>query len=437
MEALSQLIMNLKGKDSLSTSQSIARIVSYLVINVPEDNKSEWFEEQSMSVVFALDELIMQNILARGDNNHHITFSVTAGAPGTGKGTNIASINEVFSLLKAVTKESELQLPPLLIPLVESYTGMSSSIITGTGGITNMPTGEYEILFGDLSRIIKEEIAKGSLAGDGLMTLCVKLMIFLRISQGAEKIQFDLWPRTEKQFEYYRKLVQILRQNSILVNSEIMMLRLLTTQEITATLANKEEYTMQAHQISAKIKEKLQSKEYSERTKSIETSDTPLKEKVKQLSEISQEIMASLEKIYSDQISHFVFLELHRALDRMAYRLSITLQKGEILRVDELPHIQLNRFSFFFGNTGPAFIKATDTNEIAMISSFQNPGAVVREILQSIAVKHENGAILAEMPGLWHTIEDVGAIIAEQIVKKEPLSVDRYKKELIEVLKSI
>jgi len=433
MQELTQLLVLPSESNAESIRRMLKKVFELIVHGSPMTEKSAYFEEIAGENMSQLDDMIVNALLKRPVEDREIVFSVTAGAPGTGKGTNINAINETFRLLAHTAKENNKPLPRLLANMVESYTGKALSIVTGTGGMTNMPAGEYEELFGEFAKQLKEIVSAGGFVGNRMMSFAVKLMLLLRIAEGARKIQFDLWPRTVEQFDHFSELVQKLRMNGITIITDIVMLRLLTNSEITASLENKSEYVAVAGNVGQTIREKLKGEAYKPKIERV-LQEENFSQKVEELLSIVGKIMAEVKQQYVDNPAQLVILELERALERMTYRLKKTLEVGETPRVDELPHTQLNRFTVFFGDTGPAFVQATDKVDITMVSSYQSPSVVVKDILRFGALKIEDGAIMTEEKELWNTIEEIGAEIAEKIVKKQTYSDEEYITKFNEVL---
>ncbi|WKZ30643.1 MAG: hypothetical protein QY314_02620 [Candidatus Dojkabacteria bacterium] len=444
-ESLSRYLTNPSTDISLQVINELSRLMNDAVTafqadkNNPHIDKDmeSWAEQE----IPAMEDLIVTaaHAMAAKDPQFALTFAVWSGPPGTGKGTNIDSITIASKLLLDAYSESEKQVPETILPVLKSHTDKRASIITGTGGIMRDQRGEYKDIFGKVPALVAELVRRGDLVGDMFMTYCVLIMILVRVTQGARKIQFDLWPRTLAQLTMYDRLIVKLRVRGVDIYTEMINLRLLTQQEITAMKENILQYAARSEQIGKLKLQKMLEPWFKDeinkiRVMSFEAEHVKMYEMSKEVvdklvSQVKEEMQTD-----DDPAARVIMAEYDRAIERSVYRFGKAVEKKELPRDDELPHSQLNRLRIFEMDTSPSVLRASLDHNINFISSFQSPAKVVEDILNASIDKIEKGAFRYEFADIWNTFLTVTGEIADAVVQRQAVDEEKYKTVLKEAL---
>jgi hypothetical protein len=410
-----------------------------LETNLPEIKKmlDEWAVEY-MAIVEDILSTAIAN-LKQKDSNFSLVLATWAGPQGTGKGTNIEAIAKACEVLEQAYTSRGMQMPESVAPLVRMNTGKSSAVIVGTGGIANQPQGEYKDLFNQAYQITGAMSRKGELVSDYYIGLFVELMILLRVAEGSQKIQLDLWPRTENQFVQYQSLLDICKQKGVTILTDVVNLKLLTPEEMSHMVKDLEGYAAKSRQIGQLKKQKMKESWFTEPAEKVKNmnfaSQYPQMYEIMEvavarvIAEVKQEM-----KVQTDVVAANIMAENDRALERMAYRFKKSVEAGEMPRTDELPHTQLNRLASYEMETSPAFLEAAKNIDVDFVSSFQSPALVVHDILNAAIEEIEDGRFAKENSKVWGVFVATAGEMAEKIVKKEKDITEGMVERIVAVL---
>jgi adenylate kinase family enzyme len=444
-ESILSILKNPTPDMSITVVSELSRLMTDAVSAFQSDTTdlhvdktmARWAEQE----IPAMEDLIVSAALsiAEKDTTFGVTFAVWSGPPGTGKGTNIEAITIASKLLAEAYETSGRHIPDTIVPLIKSNTDKRASIITGTGGIMRDQRHEYKDIFGSVPSLVSDLVRRGDLVGDMFMTYCVLIMVLVRITQGARKIQFDLWPRTLAQLTMYDRLIVKLRVSGIDVYTEMINLRLLTQQEITAMKENILEYAARSEQIGKLKLQKMKEQGFVDEVNKMRAMDFQKDHVV--MYEMSKQIVDKLisqvkEEMQTEEevAARAIMAEYDRALERSAFRFGKAIEKKEIPRDDELPHSQLNRLRIFEMDTSPSVMRASLDHQIHFISSFQSPAKVVEDILDGSISKIEDGEFRTSFPEVWSTFLTVTGEIADAVVHRNPVDEEKYRNILVEVI---
>lgn len=385
------------------------------------DAAAKPYYEKAQEMIVSLSKHLSKN-----DPDFSVTFSVWGGPPGTGKSTNLDAMAASMAIVAKAYKQKNMEPQSSIKPLVYSYTEKSSAVVVGTGGISNAPKGEYLEIFGNFQPLIKTIVQGGEFVGDIAITLMIFMTIILRLKQGARKIQLNLWPRTESQQVFYDQFIAKLKESGVQVYSELMNLRLLTTEEIALMRGSVDTFAETGKILGKQIKQKLQAPETAEII-TLSKQESTVKAQYELTKHIVSDILDELKKEYVKQendAAAIILRELERVISRLEYRFQLALDKGEEPRPDELPYSQLNRLVVFVSETSPAALKASQKQAIDFVSAYQPPANVIQDILTASISQIEKGSFKNEYPQLWNEIFAITGEVAEQIVKGEVLDYD-------------
>ncbi|MFZ6022591.1 MAG: hypothetical protein ACOYT9_03950 [Patescibacteria group bacterium] len=379
----------------------------------------------------AFEDLIVEEVVKR--HVQGITLCVWAGPPGSGKGTNIETVNVIGGLYAEVASQGGArQLPEPMHSRLLNFSLAQSIISTGTKGMFNKPEGEYATYFSALVPEFGSFVAAGGFVPDAVVSILVEAMILLRLVQHSHKIQIDLWPRTAMQFVAFDRLVQKIRANGGKVQEEVVTIKVLKKESMELVKQHLAESAKISKVIAAKINEYLKSEWYAALCNKAALVED-MKERYRVEKEGLTEVFSRLTGEYSDSLSLAVIEELKIVCDRMEFRFNLVVEKGGIPRPDEYPLSVIRRLAVYTGETAPVFLEQTAEKNAKkgyyVVSSAGTPQEVIAEILTTLA-----GA--AEITDQWESILSLAGEIANSIVYKKELVVEELLKRVGGILES-
>lgn len=136
----------------------------------------------------------------------------------------------------------------------------------------------------------------------------------------------------------------------------------------------------------------------------------------------------------SDAAVRIILDESDRAIERVKYRFELSAKLGEKPRPDALPQYQLRRIALFETETSPTFMNASVNHPVDFISSFQAPGDVVTDILETALIKFERAKFKQEFPKVWDAFLEVASQFADDIVAKKTSDKTAMKQKLLDAI---
>lgn len=310
------------------------------------------------------------------------TFAAWSGPQGTGKGTNIRAMNV---LAKAIAQLQSNTIPQWMMEWKKSYVGNSAEIVLGTGGMFNQPApgSEYEEMFSGLDSLSGDLVRGGELVADEFVCVFTELMTALRFTQGATRIQYDLWPRTTTQAQHVQELADALTSNGVAVQQELFDLRLLTPEQIALIEADIDAYIEAAVDVGKSLKSALKQEPLRS---SLATSDAIAVAKPLDLENMYERDLAMVNNLLdelTDNSEHAttVVAEVRNSLERMVGRAFKAIRTGGRPRGDENVAGGLNRLGSYFRDTMEFMLRSGQSRRI---SSLQSPDKVVTDILLAL-----------------------------------------------------
>lgn len=356
-----------------------------------------------------------------------VTFSVWAGPPGSGKGTNIDTVSLLGTAYAEVVSQggAEMLAEPFHSQLLQ-FSIAQTMVMTGTKGMFNKPEGEYEELFGPLVPVFGKMVADGGFVPDDAVSVLVELMILYRLVQNFHRIQIDLWPRTGPQFAMFERLVEAIRQEGGKVHNEIVVIKVVAGDSLEAVRANPLGVAQVSVQIADRIKQEVASDWYREALDHALVVTDPRKRFAMEDKSLER-IFGLLGTAFDSIEGRVVLEELRTVCKRMSFRFMTMLDEGGEIRPDAYPLSVIRRLSVYTGETAPVFLRAVDqygTKEgFCIVSSAGTPQEVIAEILETLA-----GKTSAEP--CWVEMKKLAGEIAEAVVYRRKLIVSDLVKQV-------
>jgi adenylate kinase family enzyme len=396
-------------------------------------------EEQSRALRETAEELLPQveAIVALEIAKRHVqgvTFSVWAGPPGSGKGTNIDTVSLLGSAYAEVISQggAEMLEEPFHSQLLQ-FSVSQTMIMTGTKGMFNKPEGEYEELFGPLVPVFGKMVADGGFVPDDAVSVLVELMILYRLVQNFHRIQIDLWPRTGPQFAMFERLGEAVRQEGGKVYNEIVVIKVVAGKSLEIVRENPIGVAKVSEQIAERINQEVASDWYrGALDRALEVTDPRKRFAIED---------SSLERLFGvlgtafDNIEGGIVLEELRAVcKRMSFRFMTMLDEGGEIRPDAYPLSVIRRLSVYTGETAPAFLRAVAQygakEGFYIVSSAGTPQEVIAEILETLAGKSSDEQ-------RWKKMKKLAGDIAEAVVYRRKLIVSDLVQQIGGILRSV
>lgn len=350
-----------------------------------------------------------------------VTFAVWAGPPGAGKGTNIATLGYISRAYAEYSSQGNANiLPEPQHSFLLRHSLSQASINTGTGGMFNMPVGEYEELFGPLKELIGEHVASGGFVADNIVSLMVEMMILLRLSQGYHRIQIDLWPRTGSQFRAYQRFINKLLAAECKISQELVSLRVLPDADLEEIKKAPEIASAESYRIGEFLHGVVESEEYKEHKMRAVAMTSSLQARYDFEKEYFDSILQQVEKTCDSPVSKALFVELATVSGRMAFRFAKAIEVGEKPRVDEFPMSLLRRLSIYLKETSPEYLRAAAGIErgfdVAIASTMGTPDFVIERLLDALVGEES-------LSPQWIEFKSLAGKIANELVnRKEPIA---------------
>lgn len=318
--------------------------------------------------------------LAKKLSVKNLRLSAWSGPQGTGKGTNIQAITSTVNTIVGAVGEASVDLPADMSSFMSKFSGNTSEVITGTGGMFNKPDGEYKEIFAQMGELGGAVARTGRLVGDEFTSIFTELMIGLRMAAGANTIQVDLWPRSTKQMEYSEELIEVLNGNGTSCAIEMLDLRLVSPEVVERIKANRPEYIAASSKLAGDVKKLMAAESFTNaNAESIKLkADEKLKDAYNLEAAAVKELLKNLQKAEgANQAYQDMFSELQTSITRMDQRYRKAEMQNKEPRLDEMPMTALTRLVSYFGNTAPAQMKS---EQVAILSTLDTPENVVVHI---------------------------------------------------------
>ncbi len=398
-EAIGQLNRAVSTYTHLANPKQVAKFKKELM-----DGWAEITRPYSRELVLRMAEIM---------KFENVGFAAWAGPQGTGKGTNIKAMSLVSKSL-AQANLGQVEVPEWLANFTGNYTGQSSEIITGTGGIFNQPEELYAELFSGLNHLSGELVRGGELVEDEFVCVFTELMIALRFAEGSNRIQFDLWPRTAVQELHFNELAEALENRGVKVGKEILDLRLLTPAQIETIKSDKQRYAEASGILGSILKKSIKTAEFRQRLhqeSGIEMLDDDQQIRIEFLMDLYDKDMSAVQYAFEsaksdpkligfEDCTEVLLGELQESFSRMRSRYAKTIDAGRRPRGDEVPDSGLNRVGSYARDTGPFMLTSPQAD---FVSSLQEPEDVIRDIitklLPNIQVEDEFMSVFLERAG--------------------------------------
>lgn len=402
------------------TRDTVAEIVQK--VNAVADGE---VQQQSVVLKEIAEEMLPQveAVVALEVAKRHVqgvTFSVWAGPPGSGKGTNIDTVSLLGIAYAEVVSQggAEMLAGPFHSQLLQ-FSIAQTMIITGTRGMFNKPEGEYEVLFGALVPVFGKMVADGGFVPDDAVSVLVELMLLYRLTQDFHRIQIDLWPRTGPQFSMFEHLVEVIRNEGGKVHNEIVVIKVVDGDSLAVVRANPLGVAMVSEQIANRIKQEVASDWYRVALdRALEVTDS--RKRFAKEEESLERLFGLLGTAFDSVEGRVVLEELRAVCKRMSFRFMTMLDEGGEIRPDAYPLSVIRRLSVYTGETAPAFLRAVDlygTKEgFYIVSSAGTPQEVIAEILETLVGEK------SDEPH-WEGIKKLAGQIAEAVVYRRKLIV--------------
>lgn len=417
----------------LYSNIEVGQIIKNAVADIVERMKgfaSASGVEQSVIMREWADELLpmVNAVLAEQIVKRHVvgvTFSVWAGPPGSGKGTNIDTVNMLGKVYAEVVSQGwARQLPDPFHSKLLAFSVAQSDISTGNKGMFVKPEGEYLEFFGPLVPLIGQMVADGFFVPDDMVSVLVELMILLRLTQNSHKVQVDLWPRTGPQFDVFQKMVNEIRAAGGKVFLEIVTIKVLKPDSLNLVKNDLSASAEISRQVAKRLKEIPGMDWYMQIREESSVISNP-KEKFGIEKKALDKTFEILGKEFDSPLGKVIIEELQTVCDRMEFRFTIVLEKGGIPRPDEYPLSTIRRLAVYAGDISPVFLDVSAKNEASegyfVVSSAGTPEEVIAEILDALVQAKTDDV-------RWQKVKTLAGEIANAIVFKKELIVD----ELIE-----
>jgi hypothetical protein len=345
-----------------------------------------------------------------------VTFAIWAGPPGSGKGTNIETVQWLGRVYaEVVSQGGAAQLPEFVHKTLLGLSLSQGSISTGTRGMFNLPEGEYAELFGDLGEVIAEHVAKGNFVGDSIVSLLVSLMVLLRLVQGYHRIQIDLWPRTVSQFRAYKSLVSMLQRAGAKIEQEIVSIKVLPDTDVALLMSEPLEAAKKSIELGHFLEAVMNESWYQESVVQL-SQVADVKARFAQEGVLLQKVMEIMKQSCTDTISASLVRELAVVVERMTFRFNKALETGSVPRTDEYPLSLMKRLSIYTIETSTAFLfAAADTQDgvpVHIISSFSTPEVVIGTVLDKLVGQNVDDS-------RWGELKKVAGEIAVDLVNRK------------------
>lgn len=417
--------------------QIIKDVVKDIAVKLANSPSADKVEQETIMRQWALELLpVVEDAVAEEVIRRHVqgvTLSVWIGPPGSGKGTNIDTVNMLGKVYAEVTSQGVARvLEEPFNTMLLKFSVEETVINTGTKGMFNRPEGEYLELFGELVPIVGKLVSDGGFVPDDMVSVLVELMLLYRLTQNFHKIQIDLWPRTGPQFTAFSSLVKKIEEGKGKISREIVTIKVLKKQALQFVKENLPACAEKSIIIAERIKTVLKGPEYKE---TYEKTSAILDPKLRFAEEkkVLNQVFEQLKKEFLDEMSHVVVDELEVVCERMSFRFNLVLSQGQTPRPDEYPLSIIRRLSIYTGETSPVFLKMMASNigksGFYVVSSAGTPEEVIAEILETLAGK-EGG------DSRWQAIKKLAGEIAIDYVYRKELIVDTLVQRVGGILSS-
>lgn len=355
-----------------------------------------------------------------------VTFAIWAGPPGSGKGTNIDTVQWLGrAYAEVVSQGGAEQLPDSIHKTLLNMSLSQGLISTGTKGMFNLPAGEYVELFGKLNIVIGDHVAKGNFVGDSIVSLLVVLMLLLRLVQGYHRVQIDLWPRTVSQLRAYKLFIAELEKAGAKVEQEIVAIKVLPQNELSELMKDPLIAAKKSIDIGKFLNSVATEKWYVDSVAELSSVSDP-NERFAQENVLLRKVMDMMSSVYGDPVSSYIIHELFVVIDRMTFRFNKALEVGAVPRSDEYPLSLIRRLGVYASETAPAFLLAAadaqDGVPVHIVSSFSTPEVVIASILDElVAVKVDDRR--------WLEVKKLAGELAVDLVnRKQPIMDDLIRR---------
>lgn len=395
--------------------------------NILMDTK---IKQWSTELLPSIEQAVAKEVVTR--HVQGVTFSIWAGPPGAGKGTNIDTMKIIGDLYtEIISQGGEARFEEPLHQRLLNLSVDSGEIKVGTGGIFNVPAGEYIELFSKLTPMVGEMVSRGIFPGDDMVSPIVELMLLFRLSQNCHRIQIDLWPRTFGQFAGYSALVKAIKQAGGKLNQEIVNIRVLNNEDVKVISENLASYRDKSIVIGDKLKELSSTVEYNDNVnKGMVIGDAMARYEFEKT--MLDKVLQELKESYKSVESEIICKELNTICDRMEFRFKLELEKSGESRKDAFPLSWVKRLMIYTLETSPAFLNAAaesgDSVDIVLTSSFYTPEVVIGEVMEKL--------IGTTTDRRWEKVKIFAGEIANKLVSKKELIVSDNLKTLEGILRS-
>lgn len=389
---------------------------------------SDWTNEMLPQI----EQLIAEEIFRR--HVQGVTFAVWSGPPGSGKGTNIETVNVLGKLYAEVASQGvAYTLSEPFHTMLLNFSVSQTTINTGTKGMFNRPEGEYAELFSEVGLIMESVVSDGGFVPDDIASVLVELMMLYRLTQNFHKIQVDLWPRTKGQFLKFANLLKVIREKGGKVATELVVIKVLDPENLALVKNNPQLYAQRSKEVALSIMSELETEWYKS---AVQDSRGQMDQQVRFDTEsiALSKVFEVLSQKHTSVEEKVVIEELKTVCDRMAFRFKTVVSAGLTPRPDEFPLSIIRRLSIYTSETSPAFLEAVAEKDpnipVYIVSSAGTPPEVISEILETLARQGSSDA-------RWVEFKKLAGEVAIDIVNRKKLIVEDLEKRVGGILASV
>jgi len=418
------------GQIIVDTVHDIAGKMAADGVSTPE-KKSLVMREWAEDLLPQVEDVVVEEVVRRQVQG--ITLSIWIGPPGSGKGTNIETVELLGKLYAEVVSQGGARLlDEPFHSLLLQFSVDRAAINTGTKGMFNRPDGEYVPLFSDLVPIIGKHVADGGFVPDDLVSVLVELMLLYRLTQNAHRIQIDLWPRTGPQFAMFSRLGQKIKQKSGKLTNEVVIIKVLDAASLQEVRTKPLEFAVESRNIAQSIKKEVESMWYVEAFEKGATIQDPQERFAIENTGLAK-LFTVLEQKHTSDVCGIVLEELRTVCNRMAFRFNLIVRDNQIPRPDEYPLSIIRRLAVYTGETSPAFLEAVadsaGNSGYYVVSSAGTPEEVINDLLDTLAG-------VASANERWSKVKEFAGEIAVTLVHRKELIVGELLQRLGGIINS-
>lgn len=351
-----------------------------------------------------------------------IMIDVWVGPPGSGKGTNIDTLELLGKAYAEVVSQGgarQLQEPMHTNLLNRSLD--RTVIVTGTGGMFNKPTGEYVELFGKLVAVIGPYVASGGFVPDAMVSVLTYLLLLYRLTQNYQAIQIDLVPRTRQQFVEYQRLLAAVTKQGGKITSSIVILAALPDHILEKVTRSVSQYNSDAIEIGKLFAKQMNAEWYLALLDGLKNG--PERSSLQRFEAENVLLRQLFEKVTDEaktlQFGAEIIQELETVVSRMEYRFHQELEEGKDLRPDAFPTSIVKRLLVYVTVTAPTFYQESMNNNREITFYVVSTAGTPEEVAQGLFEKVLGNSDTDEV---WKQVKVYAGKVASALVYgKRPL----------------